>query len=93
MALVMDTGGSCLLPSPTSVCIGRTDNSYSCNANVTPLELSHKCSKKHSLKITKRDICNDKGYPKATWHVTETSQALSRSLHLSYLFIIFYILA
>lgn len=85
MALVMDTGSSCLLSQPTSMCIGRTDNSYSCNANITPLELKKRCEKKYG---NFDPICGGDGYPLSKWQVDTNSASSDTNFFALYLIIV-----
>jgi len=86
MSLVMDIGGTCLLHRPTSICIGRTDMTYACNANITPLEMKKKCEKQRG---STQGICDSTGYPLAKWH---TAESYSHALFLHGILFLFVLL-
>lgn len=76
-SVVLENPAGCLLHDATSVCIGPTDATFSCNGRVSKPEVTAFC-KKQIKKYRPDDICDaETGQPKATWHNPEPSSSFS----------------
>ncbi|CBY37904.1 unnamed protein product [Oikopleura dioica] len=85
-SVVLENPAGCLLHEPTSVCIGPTDATFSCNGRVSKPEVTAFC-KKQIKKYRPDDICDaETGQPKDKWHNPYPSSSFSLSFSLILLF-------